>query len=113
MVGISQGGERRCIGTKGNKELLIVAVIHAYEGRFLEEGKAMNSIFVLIIGALGIAVGYGWYARRIDRNVVQPDASKATPAKMYMDGVDFTPASRNVLFEAIRAGRVVWEDPSR
>jgi len=58
----------------------------------------MNSIFVLILGALGIGIGYSWYARRIDRNIVQPDPSKATPAKMYMDGVDFTPASRNVLF---------------
>jgi carbon starvation protein len=58
----------------------------------------MNSILVLILGALGIVIGYGWYARRIDRNIVQPDPSKATPAKMYMDGVDFTPASRNVLF---------------
>jgi carbon starvation protein len=58
----------------------------------------MNSILVLIIGALGIAVGYGWYARRIDRDIVQPDPDKATPARMYMDGVDFTPASRNVLF---------------
>ncbi len=58
----------------------------------------MNSIFVLILGALGIGIGYGWYARRIDRDIVKPDPSKATPAKMYMDGVDFTPASRNVLF---------------
>jgi len=58
----------------------------------------MNSILVLILGALGIAVGYGWYARRIDRNIIRPDPNKATPAKMYMDGVDFTPASRNVLF---------------
>jgi carbon starvation protein len=58
----------------------------------------MNSIFVLILGALGIAIGYGWYARRIDRSIVQPDPNKATPAKMFMDGVDFTPASRNVLF---------------
>jgi len=58
----------------------------------------MNSIIVLILAALGIVIGYGWYARRIDRNVVQPDPKKATPAKMYMDGVDFTPASRNVLF---------------
>jgi carbon starvation protein len=65
---------------------------------YQEEGKAMNSIIVLILGALGIAVGYGWYARRIDRNIVQPDPNKTTPAKMYMDGVDFTPASRNVLF---------------
>ena len=58
----------------------------------------MNSIFVLILGALGIGIGYAWYARRIDRDIVQPDPSKATPAKMYMDGVDFTPAGRNVLF---------------
>ena len=58
----------------------------------------MNSIFVLILGALGIGIGYGLYARRIDRDIVQPDPQKATPAKMYMDGVDFTPASRNVLF---------------
>jgi carbon starvation protein len=58
----------------------------------------MNSIIVLILGALGIVIGYGVYARRINENIVQPDPKKATPAKMYMDGVDFTPASRNVLF---------------
>jgi carbon starvation protein len=58
----------------------------------------MNSIIVLILGALGIGIGYAWYARRIDQNIVQPDPNKATPARMYMDGVDFTPASRNVLF---------------
>ncbi|MGD8997128.1 MAG: carbon starvation CstA family protein, partial [Anaerolineae bacterium] len=58
----------------------------------------MNAIFVLILGALGIGVGYAVYARNIDRNIVEPDPNKATPAKMYMDGVDFAPASRNVLF---------------
>jgi len=58
----------------------------------------MNAIFALIIGALGIGLGYGLYARRIDRGIIQPDPKKATPAKMYMDGVDFTPANRNVLF---------------
>jgi carbon starvation protein len=58
----------------------------------------MNSFLVLIVGALGIGIGYAWYARRIDRDIVQPDPDKATPARMYMDGVDFTPASRNVLF---------------
>ncbi len=58
----------------------------------------MNAIFVLILGALGIGVGYFVYARNIDRNIVQPNPDKATPARMYMDGVDFTPASRNVLF---------------
>ena len=58
----------------------------------------MNSILVIIIAALGIGIGYAVYARRIDKEIVQPSATKATPAKMYMDGVDFTPASRNVLF---------------
>ena len=58
----------------------------------------MNSLIVLILGALGIGIGYGVYARRIDRDIVQPDPKKATPAKLYMDGVDFTPSSRNVLF---------------
>jgi carbon starvation protein len=58
----------------------------------------MNSILVLILGALGVGIGYWIYAKNIDRNIVQPDPNKATPAKMYMDGVDFTPASRNVLF---------------
>ncbi len=58
----------------------------------------MNSIIVLILAVLAIVIGYGWYARSIDRRIIQPDPSKATPAKMYMDGVDFTPASRNVLF---------------
>lgn len=58
----------------------------------------MNSLIILLIGALGIAVGYGFYARTIDKNIIEPDPKKATPATMYMDGVDFTPASRNVLY---------------
>ena len=56
------------------------------------------TILVLILAAAGVAVGYGLYARTIDKNIIQPDPKKATPAKMYMDGVDFTPASKNVLF---------------
>ncbi len=56
------------------------------------------SVVILIIGLAAIAVGYGWYARSIDRNVIQPDDKRATPATMFMDGVDFAPANRNVLF---------------
>jgi carbon starvation protein len=58
----------------------------------------MNAIVILIIGAVGLGVGYFLYARNINKSIIEPDDSKATPAKMYMDGVDFTPASRNVLF---------------
>jgi len=58
----------------------------------------MFTLVVLVIAGLTIAIGYGWYAKNIDQNIVQPDPKKSTPAKMYMDGVDFMPASRNVLF---------------
>ncbi len=58
----------------------------------------MNGILVLLIAAVAYAVGYWVYAKTIDRRVIQPDEKRATPAKMYMDGVDFIPANRNVLF---------------
>lgn len=58
----------------------------------------MNSLIALLLGVLAIVLGYGYYARTINARVMLPDAKKATPAKMYMDGVDFTPANRNVLF---------------
>lgn len=58
----------------------------------------MNAIVILVLGVLAIVVGYFVYARWVNRIVIQPDDRKATPAKMYMDGVDFTPANRNVLF---------------
>jgi carbon starvation protein len=58
----------------------------------------MNAIGVLLISILSLIAGYWLYARSIDKSVIKPDAKKATPAKMYMDGVDFTPANRNVLF---------------
>src|SRR5512136_3126900 len=58
----------------------------------------MNALIIMILAVVGIAVGYGVYARFIDRSIIAPNPNKATPAKMYMDGVDFTPAARNVLF---------------
>src|SRR5512136_1465261 len=58
----------------------------------------MNSIVALLIGVIAIGAGYFVYAKSINRNILKPDDKKATPAKMFMDGVDFTPANRNVLF---------------
>lgn len=58
----------------------------------------MNSL-VIIVGALAVAVfGYRWYAGFIDKKVIEADPNRITPAKMYMDGVDFMPTPKNVLF---------------
>src|SRR5512143_375844 len=58
----------------------------------------MNTMWIVIIAAIVIYVAYNFYAKRIDRDIIKSDAKKATPAKMYMDGVDFSPTSRNVLY---------------
>src|SRR5712691_5954088 len=51
---------------------------------------------VVTIGLYGVA--YWGYGKWIDRNVWRADAKKATPAHMYMDGVEYFPVSRYVLW---------------
>jgi len=58
----------------------------------------MNTFLAVIIGALTVYLAYTLYARRIDRHVIQSDPKRATPATLFMDGVDFMPTNRNILF---------------
>ncbi len=76
--------------------LLLIPILVA--GGFAVTKKPMNATVVAVLGAVMITLGYKLYARRIDAEVIQPDNKKATPAKMYLDGVDFMPTSRNVLY---------------
>jgi len=48
----------------------------------------MNTLWVVVLGVLTIVLAYNLYAKRIDREVIQSNSKRATPAKMYMDGVD-------------------------
>jgi carbon starvation protein len=58
----------------------------------------MNSLWVVVVGVVVITLAYRLYAKRIDRVVIEADADRATPATLYMDGVDFVPTSRFVLY---------------
>ena len=58
----------------------------------------MNTLWIVLLAATVIYLAYNFYARRIDKNVIKADAKRATPARMYMDGVDFMPTSKNVLY---------------
>ena len=58
----------------------------------------MSSLWIVVIGVVVIYLAYNYYAKRIDRTVIQSDASRVTPARMYMDGADFMPTSRFVLY---------------
>src|SRR5450759_2770597 len=63
-----------------------------------ERSPLMNTLWIVVIATVVIYLAYNFYARRIDRDVIQADAKRATPATMYMDGVDFMPTSKNVLY---------------
>ncbi len=58
----------------------------------------MNSVVIVIIGLIVAFIGYRVYAKYIDTKIMKSDPKKATPAKMYMDGVEFMPTSKNILF---------------
>ena len=58
----------------------------------------MNSLWVLLWWVVIVIIGYWIYARHVAKNIFGVDAGRATPAKMYMDGVDFMPANKNVLY---------------
>jgi carbon starvation protein len=58
----------------------------------------MNSLWVLLWWVVIVVVGYWVYARHVAKNIFGVDPNRATPAKMYMDGVDFMPANKNVLY---------------
>ena len=58
----------------------------------------MNSVVVIIIGFIVFFIGYRFYAKYVDTKIIKSDPKKATPAKMFMDGVEFMPTSKNILF---------------
>jgi carbon starvation protein len=58
----------------------------------------MNSVVVIIIGFIVFFIGYRFYSKYVDTKIVKSDPKRATPAKMYMDGVEFMPTSKNILF---------------
>jgi carbon starvation protein len=58
----------------------------------------MNSVVVLILGFVVAIFGYRVYAKYIDTKIIKSDPKRATPAKMYMDGVEFMPTNKNILF---------------
>lgn len=56
------------------------------------------SLLVLVVTIVVVLVGYRTYTQKVDREIIAADPKRATPAKMYNDGVDFMPASGSVLF---------------
>lgn len=55
-------------------------------------------MYFVLLGIIVYLAAYYIYARWFDRNIVRPDPKKPTPAHMYMDGIEFFPTNRYVLY---------------
>jgi carbon starvation protein len=58
----------------------------------------MYAIVVVLIGIVLYGIAYRFYVKWFDRNVMESDPKRATPAHVYMDGIEFFPSNRYVLF---------------
>jgi carbon starvation protein len=56
------------------------------------------ALAALVVTLVIVILGYRYYATRVDKDIIQADPKRATPARMYNDGVDFMPANASVLF---------------
>ncbi len=56
-----------------------------------------ESLIVMLSGILVYGVVYQFYVKWFDKNVIQTDPTRPTPAHMYMDGVEFFPSNKYVM----------------
>ncbi len=58
----------------------------------------VNAAIILIGGIVIYFLIYYFRVKRVDRNTMKCDPSRATPANVYMDGVEYFPTNKFVLF---------------
>jgi carbon starvation protein len=64
----------------------------------LSRGETINAGWLLFAAIASYAIAYRFYARFIQRRVLEADDSRATPAERLNNGRDFEPMDRRVLF---------------
>ncbi len=58
----------------------------------------VNAAMILIAGIIIFFLVYYFRVKKIDRDVMKCDPNRATPAKVYTDGVEYFPTNKFVLF---------------
>lgn len=58
----------------------------------------VGAAMVLIAGIIIFFLVYYYRVKKIDRDVMKCDPTRATPAKVYMDGVEYFPTNKFVLY---------------
>ncbi|AWE41907.1 MULTISPECIES: carbon starvation CstA family protein [unclassified Actinobaculum] len=61
-------------------------------------GESVNTVWFVITAICTYAIAYRFYALYVQRRIMRPDDSNATPAERINNGKDFDPTNRVVLY---------------
>ncbi|WP_458373890.1 carbon starvation CstA family protein [Pseudomonas laurylsulfatiphila] len=64
----------------------------------LRRGEAINALWIVVAAVAIYLVAYRYYSLFIANNVMQLDPTRATPAVLNNDGLDYVPTNKHVLF---------------
>ena len=64
----------------------------------LHRGETINAIWLVTAAVSILMIGYRFYSRFIAERVLQLDATRATPAVLRNDGLDYVPTDKSVVF---------------
>src|ERR1700731_1132384 len=61
-------------------------------------GETVNAVWFVIAAICTYIIGYRFYARLVEMNIVPPRDDEATPAEVFENDTDYMPTDRRVLF---------------
>ncbi|MDH4611084.1 carbon starvation CstA family protein [Pseudomonas sp. BN102] len=64
----------------------------------LRRGEAINALWIVVAAVALYLVAYRYYSLFIATRVMQLDPTRATPAIIHNDGLDYVPTNKHVLF---------------
>ena len=64
----------------------------------LRQGEQISALWIVVAAMSIYLVAYRYYSLYIARNVMQLDPTRATPAHLNNDGLDYVPSNKHVLF---------------
>lgn len=64
----------------------------------IARGEEVNTVWFVVTAVCTYAIGYRFYALYVQRSIMRPDDSNATPAERINNGRDFDPTHRVVLY---------------
>jgi carbon starvation protein len=91
---------RKSPGMLGKAAWAIIAVIGAacLAVIALRRGEPVNAIWLVVASIAVFLIGYRFYGRFIERNVLQMDPGRAPPSVLRNDGLDYVPTDKWVVF---------------